>query len=227
MTTISGTDLQVAEVLEGDEFSVAANTITELESSWGDGTIDIAADAFFALVAVNMDTGEYARVVHGPATPVETTTSAHGFVFFSRAASSDQLLPVGENIYLGSQSAARCEIVFEIEVARALQIEENGQHVITSPNAIDFREPFDVTLEAGVANLRVALRHPYSKTRGFNGVLYIVVDTGGNGYTGAPTVAIAGGGGGSGATAVAVVEGGSVTRIAVHERGVNYSSRPR
>ena len=106
-----------------------------------------------------------------------------------------------------------------------MQIEENGQHVITSPNSIDFREPFEVSLEAGVANLRVALRNPYSKTRGFNGVLYAVVDVGGTGYTSAPTVGFVGGGG-SGATAVAVIAGGGVTRIAIHLRGVNFSSAP-
>ena len=176
LTVVSSNDFQVAEVLEGDEFTVAANTLTELSSSWGDGTIDVAADGAFAIVAVNMDSGEFARVVHGPATPVETTTSAHGFYFRSRAASSDQDLPVGENIYLGSQSAARCEIVFEIEVARALQIEEDGRHIITSPNSIDFRAPFNVSLEAGVANLRVEQREPYVKTSGANGVLYITVD---------------------------------------------------
>ena len=160
LTMVGLTDIQVAEVLEGDEFSVAANTVTELESTWGDGTIDFAADAFFALVAVNMDTGEYARVVHGPSTPVETTTSAHGFSFNSRAASSDQTLAIGENIYLASQSAARCEIVFEIEVARALQIEEDGAHVITSPPGIDFIDPLRASLTAA-DNVRVNFQRPY------------------------------------------------------------------
>ena len=159
LTMVGLTDIQVAEVLEGDEFSVAANTITELESTWGDGTTDFAADAYFALVAVNMDTGEYARVVHGPSTPVETTTSAHGFNFNSRAASSDQTLAIGENIYLASQSAARCEIVFEIEVARALQIKEDGAHVITSPPSLDFIDPLRASLTA-TDEVRVAFQRP-------------------------------------------------------------------
>ena len=225
LTAVSSTNMQVAEVFEGDTVAVLGNRTQQVAGTWGSGSITLDAESFFAIVAINLDTNEFARVEHATGV-TEITTSAHGFEFFSRASSDDQNLAIGENIYRNLQNGARAEVVFEIEVARALQIEENGQHVITSPNAIDFREPFEVSLEAGVANLRVALRNAYVKTRGFNGVLYIVVDTGGNGYTGTPTVGFTGGGGGSGATAVAVVQGGSVTRIAVHERGVNYVSAP-
>ena len=160
--------------------AVPANTVTELESTWGDGTIDFAANAFFALVAVNMDSGEYARVVHGPATPVETTTSAHGFEFNSRAASSDQTLAIGENIYLASQSAARCEIVFEIEVARALQVSEDGDHIITSPPSIDFVDPLRASLES-TNGVLVSFQRPYVVNPTESGVLYIMVTNGGSG----------------------------------------------
>lgn len=59
-----------------------------------------------------------------------------------------------------------------------------------------------------------------------NGSLsYIGVQTGGAGYTSAPTVSISGGGG-SGATATATVSGGVVTGFSITNAGSNYTSVP-
>ena len=58
-----------------------------------------------------------------------------------------------------------------------------------------------------------------------SGVLYIMVENGGSGYTGNPTVTISGGGG-SGATASSVHISGVVTRIALMNRGTGYTSVP-
>ena len=93
-------------------------------------------------------------------------------------------------------------MVFEIEVARALRISEDGQHVITSPPSIDFIDPLRARLVSD-ANLRVSFQRPYVVNPTESGVLYIMVTDGGTGYTGNPTVTVTGGGG-SGATASSV-----------------------
>jgi len=56
-------------------------------------------------------------------------------------------------------------------------------------------------------------------------VTSIAVNTGGSGYTSAPTVYLSGGGG-VGATATATVSGGAVTAIAVTYGGTGYTSAP-
>jgi hypothetical protein len=56
-------------------------------------------------------------------------------------------------------------------------------------------------------------------------VTAIAVDTGGDGYTAAPTVYLSGGGG-SGATATATVSGGAITGISVTAGGTGYTSAP-
>jgi fibronectin-binding autotransporter adhesin len=58
-----------------------------------------------------------------------------------------------------------------------------------------------------------------------NKVTAIAVNTGGAGYTSAPTVAITGGGG-TGATATATIAGGAVTGFTVTNAGAGYTSQP-
>ena len=92
------------------------NRTQQVAGTWGSGSIDLDAESFFAIVAINLDTNEFARVEHATGV-TEITTSAHGFEFFSRASSDDQNLAIGENIYRNLQNGARAEVVFEIEVA--------------------------------------------------------------------------------------------------------------
>ena len=115
-------------------------------------------------------------------------------------------------------------MVFEIEVARALRISEDGQHVITSPPSIDFIDPLRASLETAT-NLQVSFQRPYVVNPTEEGVLYIMVTDGGSGFTGNPTITVSGGGG-TGATATSVHAGGVLTRIALDDRGTGYTSVP-
>ena len=229
LTVVSSTDLQVAEVFEGDTVAVLGNRTQQVAGTWGSGCYRLRRGI---ILRHRCDQPRYRRICtcrtrywrqRKPPRPRTDSSSLR-----ARPATT-KTLRLARIIYRNLQNGARAEIVFEIEVARALQIEENGRHVITSPNSIDFREPFDVTLEAGVANLRVALRNSYVQDDvALNGVLYIVVDAVcGTGYT------VHTHGSNSRVAGVEVAQrllrlsqGGSVTRIAVHERGINYSSAP-
>ena len=188
LTLLSSTDLQVAEVFEGDTVAVLGSRTQQVAGTWGSGIIDLGAGEYFAILAINLDTGEFARVEHATGA-TETTTSAHGFEFYSRASSNDQNLAIGENIYRDLHNGARAEVVFEIEVARALQIEEDGQHVITSPPVIDFVDPLRARL-TDTDNVQVSFQRPYVLNPTEEGVLYVTIPTAGTGYTSAPTVAI-------------------------------------
>ena len=193
LTEISSTDLQVAEVFEGDTVAVLGNRTQQVAGTWGSGSIDLDPNEYFAIMAINLDTGEFARVEHATGVTA-ATTSAHGFEFYSRAASGDQDLAIGENLYRNLHNGARAEVVFEIEVARALRISEDGRHVITSPDEMNFIDPLRARLESET-NLRVSFQRPYVVNPTESGVLYIMVTNGGSGYTGNPTVTVTGGGG--------------------------------
>lgn len=65
----------------------------------------------------------------------------------------------------------------------------------------------------------------YVSTPAVNTLGMIKVNTGGAGYTSAPTVNI-GGGGGSGATATATISGGQVTSVTINNGGSGYTSAP-
>ena len=107
----------------------------------------------FALVAVNMDTGEYARVVHGHQysrlKPPRPRTASN---FNSRAASSDQD-PGDRREYLSATCTVRRTLrrlsLRSRLPARLQDIDKTAEHVITSPRSIDFIDPLRAPLETG------------------------------------------------------------------------------
>ena len=201
-----------------------ANRTQQVAGTWGSGSIDLDANSFFAIVAINLDTGEFARVEHATGVTA-TTTSAHGFEFYARAASNDQDLAIGENLYRNLHNGARAEVVFEIEVARALRISEDGQHVITSPPSIDFIDPLRASLETAT-NVRVSFQRPYVVNPTESGVLYIMVENGGTGFTSNPTITVSPAVAARARRPARYTPGAFVTRIALDEPRDRLHVRP-
>ena len=206
----------------GQNYTLTAGEEHVLEAGFVPGGVRLDPETYFAIMAVNLTAGASIRSIEAPGAE-EKTTSAHGFVYAAKVAST--LEPGLLNLFHNVTNGETMEIEFSIEVDRATAIEWDGQHVVSSPEVLNFQRPLRVTREPNDAGIDIGIIAPSLMNPHTEGVLYCVVTNPGSGYTTVPTVTFSGGGG-TNVAAEALTDGDLITAVLLNERGQDFTSAP-
>ena len=206
----------------GQEFTLPPNEESVIEARFVAGGVRLDPEIFFAIMCVNTTAGASVRTIEATGA-IETTTSAHGFVYEAKAATPGE--PGNENFFHNTTNGETVEIEFTIEVDRATAFEWDGRHVVSAPEVVNIRRPLTVTREPNDAGIDIGIIAPSLMNPHTTGVLYCVVTNQGSGYTSAPTVTFSGGGG-TNLVLTAVTDGDLITNVLLNQRGQDFTSAP-
>ena len=205
-------------------FRGSAGVVSEFEIEWNEEGIFISSDSFFAIVLYNGSQNEGARVRRRSTPPVnDSFDDVIAFNFLELASFPTDPISAS-NVYDTGGYAAFMEVAVDIEVPRVVDIELEGVHIVSAPEALNFTGPLvNIEPDRTTRKADIAIGVPERLNEFYSGINYLTLVAGGTGYTSAPTVVIPGS---SGATATATVDSGSVVALQLTNRGTGLPSAP-